>query len=827
MFVRFQCPNCMSVVAIEESEMGQPAACGSCNRVVVVPSTRTSPGAIIGDFLIEREVGQGGLGTVYLTHQLSLDRPAALKILHDRYAQDDTFVMDFVREARAAAQLNHPNIVQAYAVGEDEGIHFFAMEYAQGSTLKQVLAHSGRLVIEKALRITYEMAQALDFAWKNKQLVHRDIKPDNIILTDDGVVKLADLGLARVQEDILSDDTGEILGTPQYISPEQLLGKPADNRSDIYSLGATLYHTITGQYPFQGKNPAEIARKHITETMKPPRSVIPEIPENVSKLVWIMMAKRPGHRYQSAEELLKDIELAQTGGTLSRKALQVFQKTIDLGRVDEELAATPSEDADAATIDDMQTQKNSSESMQEKDAKKPEDTNKKNGFWKRGKNKKNEKTKKSESRKKTTDDSNAKTSEKSPNRTVKLSTDGSPMKTRAAGASSARLKTGKKGNQGKSTFKVSGTVRSNVRRHSPTGEVNDTAGKNGAKKILFTVLGLAAALLLAMGLTIYFIADNAPELDQDGLTPEQRAVVSRFERRIENEPVEQMVSALENEAARKQEEQPALAQALKKLISPLLEKQARELREQIRKDELKAWREKSKEMIAEKRRREQELKQQAREEQRRQQELAEQERLRRLREERLARLREEQKELRKEALQLARKDRFYEAKLLFISMSSSKEAEFREWAKNKITTIEHAQKAINIVRDSGKLLEDTRIIIPGRIRPAYITNIDRVLIYAEIRDYAPSADNEPTIAKREPVSLKIVDLPTDRLVELMRTGWNLQNGRKNELDLMIGAFLLARGEKLDLAEQKLMATNQRDLADSMLDELKKIREIVQ
>lgn len=337
--LRFQCPKCKGVVVIEESEMGQPATCGNCGRAVLVPGSRTGRGSILGDFLIESEVGEGGMGTVFAAHQISLDRSAALKILHERYSQDPTYVTRFVREARAAAQLNHPNIVQAYAVGQEAGIIFFAMEYAKGSTLKQVLAHSGRLVVEQVLRIAQQIATGLDCAWQSKQLVHRDIKPDNVILTDDGIIKLADLGLARVQKDLLNDDSTEVFGTPQYIAPEQLMGKFTDNRSDIYSLGATLYHAVTGQYPFSGKSPGEIARKHLFERLVAPKDLKADVRQEVSDLICVMMAKRPGHRYQSAAELLVDIELAKAGKPISREVMECFQAALDIDHIDDELAA--------------------------------------------------------------------------------------------------------------------------------------------------------------------------------------------------------------------------------------------------------------------------------------------------------------------------------------------------------------------------------------------------------------------------------------------------------------------------------------------------------
>ncbi|MEI8078124.1 MAG: protein kinase, partial [bacterium] len=304
--MRFQCPHCQSIAVIDDSDAGQAVACGHCERAVLVPASRYAPGSVINDFVIQRELGRGGVGTVYLARQLSLDRPVALKILHPEYAADQSFVNDFVREARAAAMLNHPTLVQAYAVGEDEGVFFFAMEYVEGTTLKHLLAHSGRMVTDRAMAVVTEINAALEFAWQQQKLVHRDIKPDNIILTETGRIKLADMGLARRATDIVQGGE-DVMGTPQYISPEQLQGLALDNRSDIYSLGATLYHMLTGRFPYLGNNASEIAQQHLTTPLTPPHKVVKDIPEAVSTVVQIMMAKRPQHRYANSTELARDL----------------------------------------------------------------------------------------------------------------------------------------------------------------------------------------------------------------------------------------------------------------------------------------------------------------------------------------------------------------------------------------------------------------------------------------------------------------------------------------------------------------------------------------
>ena len=311
--MRFQCPHCRGIVALDDASGGEAVACGHCGKAVAVPGSRFAPGAVIGEFVLQKTLGEGGMGTVYLAHQVSLDRNAALKILHPRLSVNETYIADFIREARAAAALNHPRIVQAYAVGQDQGVYYFAMEYVEGSTLNQVLTHGGRIVADRALAIADDVASALNFAWANQRLVHGDIKPDNIILTAGGKVKLADLGLARILGDVRKEEHAALFGTPQYISPEQLLGEAGDNRSDIYSLGATLYHALTGHHAYTGTSAADIARKHLTEALPAPRERVPDIPAPVARLIEIMMAKRPEHRYTDAAELMADLARVRRG----------------------------------------------------------------------------------------------------------------------------------------------------------------------------------------------------------------------------------------------------------------------------------------------------------------------------------------------------------------------------------------------------------------------------------------------------------------------------------------------------------------------------------
>ena len=319
--MRFQCIHCHGLVAIDDSEMGQHVGCGHCEQIVQVPTSKFAPQAVIDDFVIERMLGRGGMGIVYKAHQMSLDRPVALKILMNQYAANNDFIIDFIREARAAARLNHPFIVQAYAVGQDEDTYFLAMEFVEGQTLKQIMDVDRTVPLEFALNVTTNMVEALGFAWSEQKLIHRDIKPDNIMITGDGVAKLMDLGLSRFDNDTLADteDEDEVMGTPQYICPEQLIGMPMDVRGDLYSLGATLYHTITGEFPFQGRNAAEIAKKHLQEPLTPANTHNPSIPPSVCKLIDKMMAKHPDDRHSSTKELLKELNSIKMTLTSSKR----------------------------------------------------------------------------------------------------------------------------------------------------------------------------------------------------------------------------------------------------------------------------------------------------------------------------------------------------------------------------------------------------------------------------------------------------------------------------------------------------------------------------
>jgi serine/threonine protein kinase len=321
--VKFICPFCRTILGVGTEDIGINVQCGKCGEITRSPQSAVAANVVLGsDFIILEELGRGGMGIVYFAHQISLDRPAALKVLSNKYSSNNEFIAGFIKEARSAAKLNHPNIVQAYAVGEDSSIYYFAMEYIEGETMKDVLKRHGKIPIDNAVEVIRQIADALDFAWKEQRLIHRDIKPDNImIVAKNNRAKLADLGLARIAGEVDDSNEDEVMGTPQYISPEHLTGAPMDVRSDIYSLGATFYHLVTGVFPFTGKNALEIAKKHLEEPLKDPRLANREIPESIAHIIVKMMEKNPDARYQTAEALVEDLNLSKKGGKKARTVI--------------------------------------------------------------------------------------------------------------------------------------------------------------------------------------------------------------------------------------------------------------------------------------------------------------------------------------------------------------------------------------------------------------------------------------------------------------------------------------------------------------------------
>ena len=269
----------------------------------------------IPGYKIIRKLGAGAMATVFLAKQLSLDRLVAIKVLPRRYNDNADFIARFYKEGRAAAKLNDPNIVAAYDVAQSGEHHFFVMEFVDGETVFDRISANKRFEELEAISVTRQVASALQHAHA-RGFIHRDIKPKNIMMTKTGDVKLADLGLARALSDkeAAEAEAGKAYGTPFYISPEQIRGKvDIGPQADIYGLGATLYHMVTGRVPFHGKNPSEVMHRHLKDELVPPDQVNPSISSGLAQIIELMMAKDPRDRYRNAEELLEDLDEVEAG----------------------------------------------------------------------------------------------------------------------------------------------------------------------------------------------------------------------------------------------------------------------------------------------------------------------------------------------------------------------------------------------------------------------------------------------------------------------------------------------------------------------------------
>lgn len=261
-------------------------------------------------YLVIEKIGEGGMALVYKAKDQLLNRNVAIKILRPEYTNDEDFVHKFKRESVAAASLSHPNIVGIFDVGEEDGIYYIVMEYVKGLTLKQYIRNNTRLNYKETLKITKQIAEALEHAHKNG-VVHRDIKSQNILITDDKIVKVTDFGIARAASSSTMTNTERIMGSVHYFSPEQARGGYTDQRTDIYSLGVVMYEMLTGRLPYDAESPVSVALKHIQDSIVEPSDVCPEIPKAVNDIVVKAMEKDMAKRYQSAEDLIKDIITAE------------------------------------------------------------------------------------------------------------------------------------------------------------------------------------------------------------------------------------------------------------------------------------------------------------------------------------------------------------------------------------------------------------------------------------------------------------------------------------------------------------------------------------
>lgn len=284
----------------------------------VIPETEAPPAdplrdRLLGEFHLLRRLGSGGMADVYLAEQTTLKRLVAVKVLRADSVSDESHLQRFEREAKAAAGLNHPNIVQVYVIGEDEGTHYIAQEYVQGLNLREFLTRKGTPSLPVALHIMKQVAQALEAAGE-AGIVHRDIKPENIMITRKGEVKVADFGLAQLNrgdERLHLTQVGVTMGTPLYMSPEQVNGKKLDSRSDLYSFGVTCYHMLAGRPPFRGETALSVAVQHLNAPPEPLHERRPDLPRPLCDMIHRMMSKDPAKRQPNAKSLLHELKRLQ------------------------------------------------------------------------------------------------------------------------------------------------------------------------------------------------------------------------------------------------------------------------------------------------------------------------------------------------------------------------------------------------------------------------------------------------------------------------------------------------------------------------------------
>ncbi len=285
-------------------------------------------------YCIKSLIGQGGMADVYLAFDQILNREVAIKVLRDKLADDPVAVVRFQREASAASKLSHPNVVDIYDVGEADGCHYIVMEYVRGQTLKQLISRRGALDYHEAIGIMHQLTSAIALAHAH-HIIHRDIKPQNVLVKDDGTVKITDFGIAVATNSVQLTYYNTVMGSAHYLAPESAQGKEPNGQIDIYSLGIVFYELLTGEVPFRGSTPTEIALKHLREPLPYPRLFNPSIPQSVENIVIKATAKDVDERYKYADEMLYDIDHCLDTAYRNMQRLQLEHPTLDIIEVED------------------------------------------------------------------------------------------------------------------------------------------------------------------------------------------------------------------------------------------------------------------------------------------------------------------------------------------------------------------------------------------------------------------------------------------------------------------------------------------------------------
>ncbi len=297
------CARCQNLIDITGLEPGDGITCPYCSNEFVI--TRQ-----FGNFLLERQIGAGGMGAVYIGRDVNLNRIVAVKVLKPELVSDQKFLATFLREAEITASLNHPNIVQVYAFGQHEGVYYMVVEFISGGSLDDKIANLGQITELEGIEIGIAVARGLECALQRGGLIHRDIKPGNILFNANNTPKVVDFGLS-LSFDTTDHFDGEIWGTPYYVAPEKLEREKETFQSDLYSLGATLFHAISGRPPYEGEDPNDVAMKHLSGNVISLKAFVPDISDQTAYAVSKAMARYPEDRYESYAAFIEQLEDAK------------------------------------------------------------------------------------------------------------------------------------------------------------------------------------------------------------------------------------------------------------------------------------------------------------------------------------------------------------------------------------------------------------------------------------------------------------------------------------------------------------------------------------